>query len=77
MGKEHEMWLRLYIDDKVGVSFIDSIPHCHTEKCFENKQNPEMWTRFYIEDKVGVSIIDCIPHCHSENALKRRENKEM
>ena len=26
------MWLRLYIEDKTGVSIIDSIPHCPTEK---------------------------------------------
>ena len=25
------MWLSFYIEDKVGVSIIDSIPSCHTE----------------------------------------------
>ena len=33
-GKNQEMWLRFYIEDKVGVSIIDSIPHCHTENAF-------------------------------------------
>ena len=25
------MWLRFFIEDKVGVSIINIIPHCHTE----------------------------------------------
>ena len=25
------MWLRYYIEDKVGVCFIDSIPHCFSK----------------------------------------------
>ena len=30
-GKNQEMSLRYYIEDKVGVCIIDSIPHCHTK----------------------------------------------
>ena len=26
-----ERWLHLYKEDKIGVSIIDSIPHCHIE----------------------------------------------
>ena len=26
-----EMWVRLYIEYKIGASIIDSIPHCNTE----------------------------------------------
>ena len=28
------MWFRFYIEDKVGLSVIDSIPHFHTENTF-------------------------------------------
>ena len=31
MGENKKMWLRSYIEDTVGVSIINSIPHCHTE----------------------------------------------
>ena len=26
-----EMWVRFYIEYKIGVSFIDSIPQCNTK----------------------------------------------
>ena len=26
---------RFYIEEKIEVSIIDNIPHCHTEKCSE------------------------------------------
>ena len=51
------MWLRFYTEDKVGVSIIDSFPHCHTENVLKTGKNQEMWLRYYIEDKNGVSII--------------------
>ena len=55
---------------KIGVSIIDSIPHCHSENALKRGKNQEMWLRYYIEDKVGVCIIDSIPHCHSKMLLK-------
>ena len=61
------MLIRFCVRDKVGVSIIDSISHCHTENALKRVKNQEMWHRFFIEDKVGVSIIDSIPHCHTEN----------
>ena len=30
-GKNQELWLRYYIQDKFGVCIIESIPHCHTK----------------------------------------------
>ena len=66
-----EKWLHLYREDKIGVSIIDSIPHCHIENAFKRGNNQEMILRFYIEDKVGVSIINSISHCHTENVFKR------
>ena len=30
-AKNQEMWLRYYIEDKVGVCIIDSIPHCFSK----------------------------------------------
>ena len=30
-GKTQEMCLRFYIEDTIGVSIIDSIPHRHTK----------------------------------------------
>ena len=41
--------LRYYIEDKVGVCIIDSIPHCHSEYALKRGKNQEMWLRFYIE----------------------------
>ena len=55
---------------KIGVSIIDSIPHCHSECALKRGKNQEMWLRYYMEDKVGVCIIDSIPHCHSKMLRK-------
>ena len=30
-----------------GVSIIDSIPHCHTEKSLKMRENKEIWLRLY------------------------------
>ena len=62
---------------KIGVSIIDSIPHCHSEYALKRGKNQEMWLRFYIEDKTGVSIIDSIPHCLTENATLTGKNKDV
>ena len=43
---------RFYIDEKIGVSIIDSIPHCHTENALKKGQKQEMWLRFYIVEKM-------------------------
>ena len=74
--KNQKMWLRFYIEDKIGVCIIDSIPHCLTENVLKIGKNQEMWLRYYLEDKNGVSIIDSIPHCHTENALKDERTKK-
>ena len=37
---------------KIGVSIIDSIPHCHTENALKKGQKQEMWLRFYIVEKM-------------------------
>ena len=58
----------------MGVSIIDSIPHCLTENVLKTGKNQEMWLRYYIDDENGVSIIDSIPHCFTENAFKRCKN---
>ena len=62
---------------KIGVSIIDSIPHCHSENALKRGKNQEMWLRFYIEDKTGVSIIDSISRCLTENATKTGKNKHV
>ena len=79
IGKNQEMWLRYYIENKIGVSIIDSIQHCHTENALERDKNQEMWHHFYNikEDKTGVCIIDSIPLCLTENVLKIGKNQEM
>ena len=69
-GKNQEMWLHHYIENKIGVSIIDSIQHCRSENALERDKYQEMWLRFYLEDKTGVCIIDSIPHCLTENVLK-------
>ena len=44
----------LYIEEKNGVSIIDSIPHCHTENALKKGQKQEMWLRFYIVEKLSI-----------------------
>ena len=63
------MWHHFYIEDNIGVSIIDSIPHCHTENALKKGQKQVMWLRFYIVEN-GISFIDSIPHCRTENVLK-------
>ena len=63
---------------KIGVSIIDSIPHCHSEYALKIGKNQKMWLRCYIEDKVGVYIIDSIPHCHILKIFqKRRKSRNV
>ena len=71
--------VRYYIEDKVGVCIIDSIPHCHTKKLSKESTYQEMWLRFYIEggQNFGEYIIDSIPHCPTENAFLNGKNKDM
>ena len=40
-GKNQELWLRYYIQYKVGVCIIDSIPHCHTRMLRKEANNQE------------------------------------
>ena len=76
--------LRYYIEDKVGECIIDSIPHCHPEKCFEKRQKSRNVASllyrgrliYYMEDRVGVCIIDSIPHCHTKNLSKEAKIKK-
>ena len=35
MGQNKEMWLRFYIEDKIGVSILDSFPHCQIENALK------------------------------------------
>ena len=37
-AKNEEMWLRFYVEYKIGVCIIDSIPHCPTENAFKRGQ---------------------------------------
>ena len=54
--QNEDMWLHFYIEDKVGVSIINSISHCHTENALKKSKNQEIRLCFYIDEKVGVSI---------------------
>ena len=47
-----EMWVRFYIEYKIGVSIIDSIPDCNTENNLKRGKNQEMWLHYYIENKL-------------------------
>ena len=35
-SKNKKMWMCFYIEDKGGVSIIDSIPHCHSDAVLYN-----------------------------------------
>ena len=64
---EKKRYLTSFVHNtKIGVSIIDSIPHCHSKYALKKGKNQEMWLRYYIEDKVGVCIIDSIPHVHTK-----------
>ena len=62
MRENKEIWLRLYNRGHGwnGVSIIDSIPHCRTEKNLKMRLNKELWLCFYIEDKVGMEYLSSI-----------------
>ena len=45
-GKNQEILIRFCVGGKVGVSIIDSIPHCHTENVLKRVKNREMWLHF-------------------------------
>ena len=60
------------VECKIGVSIIDSIPHCHTE--MPSKGAKRIMASFLYNGKNGIFIIDSIPHCHIENALKIGKN---
>ena len=40
-----EIWHCFYIEDKVGISIIVIIPHCHTENALKRSKHNEMWLR--------------------------------
>ena len=76
--------LRYYIEDKVGVCIIDSIPHCHTENALKRDKNQEMWLRCYIEGgfvtilKKKLEYVSSIVfHTAILKSFKRGENLEM
>ena len=70
------MWIRFYIEDKVGESIIDRIPHCHAENALKGAKTNKCEYVSIIEDKIGVSVIDIILHC-PKNALYLRSSNEM
>ena len=45
---------RFYIEEKIGVSIIDSIPHCNTENALKKGQKQEMWPRFHKVEKWSI-----------------------
>ena len=69
------MWLHFYIEDNIGVSIIDSIPHCHTENALKKEQKQEMWLRFYILEKMEY-LSSIVFHSHTQNAFIRGKMKK-
>ena len=56
-----------YIEDRVGVCIIDSIPHCHTKNLSKEAKIKKCgFVSIKREDKIGDFIIDSIPHCPTE-----------
>ena len=47
---------------KIGVSIIDSIPHCHSKYALKRGKNQEMWLRYYIEEKLEYSTVQGFFH---------------
>ena len=43
---------RFYIEEKIGVSIIDIIPHCRTENALKMGKKQEMGLCFYIVKKI-------------------------
>ena len=51
---------------KTGVSIIDSIPHCSSDKRICQTCKTNTFGFIAVKRKTGVSIIDSIPHCSSD-----------
>ena len=76
------MWLRFYKEDKVAVSIIDSIPHCHTENALKRRKQRNVdsflcrgQTLEYLSSKIFHTVI---PKCfeRSKKEMWRRFYKE-
>ena len=51
--------LRYYIEDKVGVCIIDSIPHCHT-KIFQNRRKSRNVALFLYRGRTELENLSSI-----------------
>ena len=51
--------LRYYIEDKVGVCIIDSIPHCHT-KIFQKRQKSRNVASFLYRGRTKLENLSSI-----------------
>ena len=61
MRENKEIWLRFYIEDKVGMKYLSSIVfHTVILIAFEIRGNKETLLLFYIEDKVGTEYLSSI-----------------
>ena len=71
------MLIRFCVGDKVGVSSVDSIPHCHTKNALKRGKNQEMWLRFYIEEKKEYLSSIVFHTVLLMMCFKREQNEEM
>ena len=56
-----EIWLRFYIEVKVGMKYLSSIVfHTVILIALKLRENKEILLRFYIEDKVGMEYLSSI-----------------
>ena len=55
--QNQEMWLRCYIEDKVGVCTIDTIPHLHAEMLSKGSKSRNVASFLYSGTTEYVSSI--------------------
>ena len=56
-AKNEEMWLRFYVEYKIGVCIIDTIPHCHAEMLSKGAKSRNVASFLYSGTMEYVSSI--------------------
>ena len=55
--KNEEMWLRFYVEYKIGLYIIDTIPHCHAEMLSKGAKSKNVASLLYNGTTEYVSSI--------------------
>ena len=67
---------RFYIEEKIGVSIIDSIPHCHTENAPQKGTKARNVASFLYSGKMEY-LSSIVFHTVILKCFQTRQNQEM